>query len=450
MVGACGPTPTADGPNRELEHKTPAAPATPKPSPKDIEPAQPTPIDPIPEGEPVPTRWGQDPYDPEGAEEEGCPNGDWCGPPEVARKLAPEHDPEEIGCPTHIRGSVKHDLEPDDKRLVGLSNDPMMMGRLRKLASADARKNGPDDICCYHWFDYCSGRPLLVPTNDISTLAALTAHTAATIPGCAWSDGRPSTEHPSPEIGRQWLEDARLEHASIAAFAQQNLDLLRMGAPPELLRETVVAGRDEVAHACACFRLASVHLGQALQPGPLAARGRSRHDTPRTDVGEATREQSLGPRPHLNIGKIDLKKFACALFLEGCVGETIASLTAMRAAREAVCPHTRALLQTIADDEARHAALAWQTLAFTFDRGGTSVVHSVRALADAFERELATVNTPRETGDLAGAEAYGRLGVHARTDARNAAWRELIVPFLDELVSANHPGQRPEASRART
>jgi hypothetical protein len=57
---------------------------------------------------PYPARTGMDPYDPDGIEEEGCPNGDWCGPPKLAEKLQRPQAPEvELGCPTRLMGSAK-------------------------------------------------------------------------------------------------------------------------------------------------------------------------------------------------------------------------------------------------------------------------------------------------------------------------------------------------------
>jgi hypothetical protein len=51
----------------------------------------------------------------------------------------------------------------------------------------------------------------------------------------------------------------------------------------------------------------------------------------------------------------DLVEIAASTFLEGCVGETVAALSA-RAQRDAATdPEARRALSTIADDVARHA-----------------------------------------------------------------------------------------------
>ena len=59
-------------------------------------------------------------------------------------------------------------------------------------------------------------------------------------------------EHLSGEeriaIAQAWRENGRTEHASVAAFAQLTLDLMCLGAPPELLRAASQDALDEVAY----------------------------------------------------------------------------------------------------------------------------------------------------------------------------------------------------------
>jgi len=357
-----------------------------------------------------PKRWGQDPYDPEGEEEEGCPNGDWCGPADLASKFAPANDPVEIGCPTHIRGTVEHKLSAKDKRLKGLSMNPMMMGRLRKLASGEAREAGDKDTCCYHWFDYCSGRPLLADVGDTDTLGEQTPICAPTLSGQGWTPSISCLHTPEPTVGKAWLGDARHEHASIAAFAAQTLELLRAGAPSDLVAKSAQACRDETAHATACFGLAAHHLGEAAKPG------------------------SLNYRPSLVRSR---EQLACAIFIEGCIGETIASLVAARAAAASTCPHTQATLAAIADDEARHAELAWASVAWLLGQGGREVHDSLTSLLTRLAPQLeAPQVASRSDEDLT---SYGRLGADARRQARTDAWRELIAPLARELLTCFGP-----------
>ena len=49
-------------------------------------------------------------------------------------------------------------------------------------------------------------------------------------------------------LGVAWLEIARMEHASIAAFARFALQLLAVGAPPDLILAGQRAMADETNH----------------------------------------------------------------------------------------------------------------------------------------------------------------------------------------------------------
>lgn len=361
---------------------------------------------------PYPARTGLDPFDPDGMEEEGCPNGDWCGPAKLAEKFRTQSAETELGCPTRLMGSANPGVKPDDRHYKGLSLNPMMQGRLRKIATAEQRKTtGDEQQCCYHWFDYCSGRPLL---DD-----ELAAVQAPLRPGATWLTGHVSGDIREDaidllplahrrELAAQWLADARAEHASVAAFARATLELLAVGAPPELVFAAQQAGLDEVRHAQTCFTLAALYAGEAAEPGPL-------------------------PLPTLRAP--DLVALACATFLEGCVGETVAALAALRAARRCQVAEVREALTQIADDEARHAELAWATLAYAARNGGAAVTSAVRALARDLRDAVATPAAP-DPGELPAALllAHGRLPAAALADARRDAWLEILGPTLDLVL----------------
>jgi hypothetical protein len=403
---ACGGPAPAPAPAPKAA-AAPSATAAPLPA------REPTPAPP-PYVSPYPARTGQDPFDPDGLEEEGCPNGDWCGPARAAEKFAARSATVELGCPSRLLGSPSPPAKPEDRTFKGLSLNPMMQGRLRKLATAEQREaTGKDDLCCYHWFDYCSGRPLL---DD-----ELAGVRAPLRPGDAWlsghvpedseDDGLAALDAPTRRrLAALWLEDARAEHASVAAFARATLELLAVAAPPELVVASQQASLDEVRHARLCFSLAARYAGAAAEPGPLAA---------------------LAPRPG------GLVALACATLVEGCVGETIAALAALRAARRCRVPEVAAALATIADDEARHAELAWATLAYAARTGGPEVVAAVRSLA-AELRAAAPPAPPADELPPTLLAAHGRLGAAALEDARSDAWHEVIAPTL-ELVLGDRP-----------
>ncbi|MGZ3448106.1 MAG: ferritin-like domain-containing protein [Polyangiales bacterium] len=158
-----------------------------------------------------------------------------------------------------------------------------------------------------------AGRPLVIEGEET---------TAPTILRDDWMHAQPN----AGEIGR-WTEIARLEHASIASFAVFTLELLQLGAPADLLRDTQLAALDEIEHARLAFGRAST--GAPIGPAKLDLSGLR----VRTDPSDIAR----------------------TLVEEGCIGETIGSAEAAREADDEV-------FARIADDERRHAELAWRTL----------------------------------------------------------------------------------------
>jgi hypothetical protein len=180
----------------------------------------------------------------------------------------------------------------------------------------------------------------------------------------------------------KWLNDARFEHASIASFARFCLDLLAFGAPPELVERAQRAMGDELAHARACFALASAYAGRALGPGRLELAGVE----PSHSLAEA----------------------AASAVREGCVNETVAALTARQQADVTRDPVVRAVLERIASDEADHAELAFRFVAWALQTGDGAVHYAVQSAFRA---------PPRS--ELAGVAEH--------------AWAEVIAPVAAQL-----------------
>ncbi|HTJ80550.1 MAG TPA: ferritin-like domain-containing protein [Polyangiaceae bacterium] len=200
-----------------------------------------------------------------------------------------------------------------------------------------------------------------------------------------------------------WAEAARLEHASVASFARFSLQLLALGAPAELIRDTHAAALDEIEHAKLAFAVAASLSGEAFGPGPLV---------------EATSPIST-----------DLADIVRALVVEGCVGETMGALEA-RAQLEAARGLARVALDRIAPDEARHAELAWRSLAWMVATFGARVVPVARAAFDDCARDLATLGVSSQ----AGAVEHGVLGAGEAAAARRLAWSEVVLPACRALV----------------
>jgi hypothetical protein len=167
--------------------------------------------------------------------------------------------------------------------------------------------------------------------------------TAPDARGDTWSAPGVRVARRDPARGKKWARDAALEHASIASFARVSLELLALGAPPDLVADSHRAALDEIEHARQAYALASAHAGQGRAPGPLA----------------------IPP-----LGDVSFASFARATLHDACIGETSATLEAARDAELATEPRERAALAAIAEDEARHAELAWRMLAWALRAGG--------------------------------------------------------------------------------
>ena len=210
------------------------------------------------------------------------------------------------------------------------------------------------------------------------------------------------------ELARRWSQAALDEHASIASFARFSLQLMAVGAPPDLLEGAHQAAIDEIRHTRLCLDLAEVYAGEALSPGALELHGGL-------------------------IGANDLPSLAAAAVVEGCIGETVAALVAKHAADTATHDTVRNALQVIARDEERHAGLAWRFIAWSLREGGLPV-HA--AVSEAFRRALdVPMGEEPETLDTdALLAAHGKLGAAAHHRVRLEAADEVLRPLVQALL----------------
>jgi hypothetical protein len=170
----------------------------------------------------------------------------------------------------------------------------------------------------------------------------------------------------APPAAIPWAQVAESEHASIASFARVSLELLALGAPPDLVRDTHLAAIDEIEHARFAYAMASAQAGRPLGPRPLP-------------VAAAP----LAPPSFAHLAE--------RTFLDACLGETIGAEILRRRGEVARDPR----LLRVAHDEERHAALAWRTLAWAVREGGAeaaAALESARAnirVTDGEERAIA-------------------------------------------------------------
>ncbi len=308
------------------------------------------------------------------------------------------------GCPTASSVVAVDDLN------ASLPASSMLQMNEFKILSGPVAQGGD---CCYvvQAGGLCGGRPFLV--DDRPLVAPPQRHAGG------WSDAEapsPRTGDLSPELrgelAEAWTRDGLAEHASVASFARFSLELLAAGAPANLVELAHRAALDEVHHARLCFSLAGAYAGQPVGPGAFPIAGGV----------EVTS---------------DLASLAARVTREGCVGETIAAVLAAEQRSRAADPAVRVVLAILAADEARHAELAWRTVAWAMRTGGAPVRAAVAAVLSRLDDDDRDP-FPRE-GPL---DRHGRLDGQEQRRVAARAIVEVVRPAARALLRSSAVGSR--------
>jgi hypothetical protein len=300
---------------------------------------------------------------------------------------------------THCMPAPPNGTSKPSKEDKSCPEGVMLEGGMRPYSSTE------EGECCYttpvrHIMHTIPGRALRV--DGVPHVADIAPDARA-----AWSIAiSPSLDLDATtraQLATSWLEIAQLEHASIAAFAALALRLLAAAAPVELIAAAHEAALDEVRHAQIAFELASAYRGERVGPGRFEAARRAPVD------GE-------------------LRALAIETFLDGCIGETAAAHHAEVASSLAQDPQVATALAAIAEDEKRHAALAWSIVAWCVRQGAVSVAELAAIAATAGSADA----TPITRDDLA---CHGVLGETASIALRDDVVREVVEPCLAALAA---------------
>jgi hypothetical protein len=168
-------------------------------------------------------------------------------------------------------------------------------------------------------------------------------------------------------VAAAWRANAKTEHASVAAFARLTLDLMALGAPPELLVASQNDALDEIRHARLCLALATSIDGEHESPAPFP---QVRH-TPFVTGGRV----------------VALSTLAVSSLVDGVLHEGLSARVIARLARLAEEPEIRLVLLQLAADEGRHAAHAWRVVEWCVREGGDPVIHALQGSARALPNE---------------------------------------------------------------
>lgn len=219
----------------------------------------------------------------------------------------------------------------------------------------------------------------------LAGVAGLAGHEGHEGPGAL--DALDADEATRAALAARWRENARTEHASVAAFARLTLDLVGLGAPPELVAAAQRDALDEIAHAQACFAIARALDGADVGPGPFPHAARAR-----TLPGGRT---------------LALAQLAVDSLVDGALHEGVSARVIARLARLCEVGPIAATLKRIAADEGRHAAHGWDVVEWCVAEGGAPVAAALRGALRALP---ATMRTPLP--EAAGTGAWERWGIH--------------------------------------
>ncbi|MDB4935419.1 MAG: hypothetical protein JWP87_2391 [Labilithrix sp.] len=200
------------------------------------------------------------------------------------------------------------------------------------------------------------------------------------------------------KVAAQWRENGRTEHASVAAFARLTLDLMALGAPPELVADANRDALDEIRHAELCFGLARAIDGRIESPGafPAAARART-----------LSRSRTLA-----------LAQLAVDSLVDGALHEGVSARIIAKLARRCEAPAIQGILKEIAADEGRHARHGWDVVRWCLAEGGDSVAHALEGALRALPKTMSSP-MPDEARDGRW-ECWGIMGEELEAEEHEA------------------------------
>lgn len=301
-------------------------------------------------------------------------------------------------------------IEQLEEHLAKVEEDPTTCGAYPSFPSCDAALELRSRESCQP--QAIDGRPLLHDGHAVLP---------AIVNGHAWSEQRlevgPADARSTAAAATYWLEAARTEHASVAAFSRVCLELLSVGAPPHLLEGCHHAALDEIRHARLALSVARAFGDDSWDLGPLC---------------------EVPSRPRT------LREIAVDALVEGCIGEGTAAARAHVAADRARGP-VAAVLRTIAEDETRHGALAWAIVRWAVLRDPS--------LADALQHALAQVRAGRRVPVAKTDPALAELGVMSTAEAARIecdVLETIVEPVLGKLLREVERGMLHSPSAGTT
>jgi len=249
----------------------------------------------------------------------------------------------------------------------------------------------PGDIC-----EAVPGRPHRADVG-LSALPSITAS----------ADGARRGDDTAPaEVVALWGRRAQTELASVPAFRDLAAQLHVQGAPQGLVERCHQAARDEIHHAMLAANHSAVLGSCRVQLDSDGA-------TARTPIA----------------GPAGMVRLAVESWVDGCLGEGAAASAASLEADLTDRDDVRRSQLTIARDEAEHAELAWDVLAWTLRAGGRDVRDALHAVAEALPpANSSQASSARfETFGILGDEQHRALAADRRNHSLQRLHETLIA-----------------------
>jgi hypothetical protein len=221
-------------------------------------------------------------------------------------------------------------------------------------------------------------------------------------------------------LAAQWRENGRTEHASVAAFARLTLDLMALGAPPQLVADANRDALDEIRHAQLCFGLARALDGRVESPGAFPA---------------ATNARTLSSTRTLALGQL-----AVDSLIDGALHEGVSARIIAKLARRCEVPAIQVMLKEIAADEGRHARHGWDVVLWCLAQGGEPVASALEGALRVLPRVM-TSPMPGEARDGRW-ERFGIMGQALETEEHDAA-RAYVERRSAQAIAASRASRQP-------
>jgi len=213
------------------------------------------------------------------------------------------------------------------------------------------------------------------------------------------------SEEQRTKVAQYWAKVAMMEHASVASFSRFSLELMSVGASPELLAGAHQAALDEVRHTQISLGIAKQFGSTTFAPGSFP----------------------ISSKADFAFG--DMEKIAGAAALEGCIEETLAADTVLYQADHMGDSNHKALLHSVAFDEAAHAAFAWRAVQWMAST--SPEVHD--AVSTVFSARARRYESAPEAASVPTLQHLGLLDQGTMDKLQHAAWHNIVAPMAASL-----------------